>query len=258
MPSELPQYRQRSQAPSHALTVSGGFVSMSPNMNGRLGERLKELRAERGWTQRDLALRSGVKRGYLASVEAGLVENPSVPVFLKLAGALGVPVEGLYEAAGYVKASQVSPRYLETPDDMLDHLKTVQPAAIPLCRWDDFPSRAGQAPVPFDYLYRSRRRALGRKMEAYVVHAAHYEPTISENDVIVVDREAPMQEGEVIACRVDGVPTVGKLVKTSGELYLDAADGQTKFGDCQAPATIIEVRRWLSERDRARPRHQSA
>ena len=203
-----------------------------------------------GWTQHDLAMRSGIKRGYLASIEAGLVANPSVPTFLKLAGALEVPAEELYKAAGYVEDSQVSPRSLRTPDEMIDNLRTVQPAAIPLCRWTDFPFRSTQSPVPFDHIYRSRRRAIGRKMEAYVVHGARYEPVISENDVVIVDREAPMDEGEMIACRVGGVPAVGKLMKIAGGLCLDTLNGRVQFDECQAPATIIEVRRWLSQGDR--------
>jgi SOS-response transcriptional repressor LexA len=133
---------------------------------------------------------------------------------------------------------------------MIDHLRTVQPAAIPLCRWTDYPFRATQTPLPFDHIYRSRRRAIGRRMEAYVVHGARYDPAIGENDVIIVDREAPLDEGEIIACRLDGTPAVGKLMKVAGELWLDTVNGRTRFSECQAPATVIEVRRWLSQRDR--------
>jgi transcriptional regulator with XRE-family HTH domain len=226
---------------------------LTNNMNVRFGDRLKELRSERNWTQKELAARSGIKRGYLASLEAGLVNNPSVPMFLKLASALGVPAEDLYRSAGYVEDSQVSRRLLQTPDDMIDRLRTVQPAAIPLCRWEDFPFRSSDTPLPFDHIYRSRSRAVGRRMEAYVVHGTRYDPVVGENDVIIVDREAPLDEGEMVACRLRGIPTIGRLVKIAGDLFLDNGAERVSFTRCDAPAIIIEVRRWLSNKDRPQP-----
>ena len=60
-----------------------------------LGNRLREKREAAGWTQAELAERIGVSRKTVNTVENG-VFIPSTLVALKLAGALGCPVEELF------------------------------------------------------------------------------------------------------------------------------------------------------------------
>jgi putative transcriptional regulator len=60
-----------------------------------LGNRLREAREAAGWTQAELAERIGVSRKTVNTVENG-VFVPSTIVALKLAGALGCPVEELF------------------------------------------------------------------------------------------------------------------------------------------------------------------
>lgn len=74
-------------------------------MAERLGNRLKEERARLGLTQAELAERVGVSRKTINTVENG-VFVPSTTLALKLAAALGRPVEALF----WVDGSGVSPR----------------------------------------------------------------------------------------------------------------------------------------------------
>ena len=60
-----------------------------------LGNRLREAREAKGWTQAELAERIGVSRKTVNTVENG-VFIPSTVVALKLAGALGCAVEELF------------------------------------------------------------------------------------------------------------------------------------------------------------------
>ena len=64
-----------------------------------LGNRLREAREAKGWTQAELAERIGVSRKTVNTVENG-VFVPSTVVALKLAAALGCPVEELFYLAG--------------------------------------------------------------------------------------------------------------------------------------------------------------
>lgn len=219
-------------------------------MNKPLGKKLREFRADRGWTQQELAKRSGIKRGYLASIEVGLVDNPSVPVFLKLASALGISPDELYQAAGYIEDNKKTHQSLDTPEDIIDHLKMVQPAAIPLYRWDDFPSGGGNDSPPVGYIYRARSRASGRDMEAYVVHDTHYVPLVDDSDIIIIDKKEPLDDGEMMACRLNGVPAVGRFRRLGGDFYIETPGGRTRLDECQSPVAIIEIRRWLEEDDR--------
>lgn len=60
-----------------------------------LDNRLKVLRAERDWTQAELAARVGVSRKTISTVERG-VFVPSTVLALRLARAFGVPVEAVF------------------------------------------------------------------------------------------------------------------------------------------------------------------
>jgi len=64
-------------------------------MAERLANRLKELRAARGFTQAELAERVGVTRKTVNTIENG-VYSPSAMLAMKLAAALDVAVEALF------------------------------------------------------------------------------------------------------------------------------------------------------------------
>ena len=61
---------------------------------------IRELRLKRGWTQTELARRSGVKQGVLSYIESGRTKHPRIDTLAALAAALGVPIEKLTTKAG--------------------------------------------------------------------------------------------------------------------------------------------------------------
>lgn len=65
-------------------------------MGERLGNQLRRARAERGWTQAELAERVGVSRKTINTVENG-VFIPSTTLALKLARAMETTVEALFQ-----------------------------------------------------------------------------------------------------------------------------------------------------------------
>lgn len=58
----------------------------------RLGAQLQRIRRQRRWTQRELARQSGVPPYQISKYEKGQY-LPPVPILLKLAQSLGVPVD---------------------------------------------------------------------------------------------------------------------------------------------------------------------
>ena len=60
----------------------------------RLGQRVQSLRMEKGWSQEELADRSGLHRTYVSGVERG-VRNPTITVLDRLATALEVELSRL-------------------------------------------------------------------------------------------------------------------------------------------------------------------
>ena len=58
--------------------------------------RLRVLRAERGWSQAELAQRLGVSRQAVNAVETGKFD-PSLPLAFKLARTFGSTIEGIFD-----------------------------------------------------------------------------------------------------------------------------------------------------------------
>jgi transcriptional regulator with XRE-family HTH domain len=58
---------------------------------------LKKYRVQRGLSQRDVASRAGVTGAYVAMLETGAKQNPSLAILKRLAKALAVPVTELLE-----------------------------------------------------------------------------------------------------------------------------------------------------------------
>lgn len=62
----------------------------------RLGNRVRELRGQHGFTQEGLSEKAGVSRNYVDLVERGET-NPSIVKLLCIADALGVDVTSLFK-----------------------------------------------------------------------------------------------------------------------------------------------------------------
>ena len=59
--------------------------------------RLKVLRAERDWSQGDLAERLGVSRQSVNALETGKYD-PSLPLAFRIGRLFGLPIEQIFEA----------------------------------------------------------------------------------------------------------------------------------------------------------------
>ncbi|MEP4460781.1 helix-turn-helix transcriptional regulator [Roseibium sp.] len=62
----------------------------------QLGLNVRRIRAEKGWSQEDLAFESGLHRTYISGIERG-IRNPTIVILAKLAETLGVEPGELLE-----------------------------------------------------------------------------------------------------------------------------------------------------------------
>ncbi len=67
--------------------------------------RLKVLRAERNWSQADLAERLDVSRQSVNAIETGKYD-PSLPLAFKIAAVFGLSIEQIFSAEENVEAAQ--------------------------------------------------------------------------------------------------------------------------------------------------------
>jgi len=207
-----------------------------------LAKKIRELRVERGWAQLELANRSGLDRGYIANLEGSKsIQRPSADAFLKLARAFKIKPEELYQAAGYIKEISTTPPP-ETFEELLDRLKLAAPQSIPV--YLDYPVHAGDGVRPTDYVYHHPRLA-GRNIEGYLVYGKCLEPLVGNGDIIIVDREAGITNGDLVACLADGKLCLARLRKVADELWLETNETKFRFEDCQVAAPVIEIRKRL-------------
>lgn len=191
-------------------------------------------------TQAELARRSGLSRGHIARIETGGYKGTQQLTFECLAKGLGL---SLNELSSKVRGTTILETRKETPEEILDRLKLIQPVSIPV--YTDFPFHAGEPVEAVEYMYRARTRATRMTIEAYIVHGKCLEPIIRNQDIIIVDREAAMDNGDIVAALVSGELHIGHLRKIADELYLENNDGRIKFDECQVAAPVIEVVRRL-------------
>jgi putative transcriptional regulator len=57
--------------------------------------RVRELRADRGWSQTELGRRLGVSRQSVNAIEAGRYD-PSLPLAFRIAAVFGLPIERIF------------------------------------------------------------------------------------------------------------------------------------------------------------------
>lgn len=57
---------------------------------------IEEARKNKGLTQNELAVRSGVSRTIISGLESGRIQNTTAGTLLKIASALGVNVEDIF------------------------------------------------------------------------------------------------------------------------------------------------------------------
>ncbi len=60
---------------------------------------LRDLRAERGWTQADLSEELGVSRQTVNAIETGKYD-PSLPLAFRIAALFDRPIEAIFHPAG--------------------------------------------------------------------------------------------------------------------------------------------------------------
>lgn len=137
-----------------AETKEGGRIEpvttrRSRKPKGKLGDKIISLRGITRITQGKLAISADLSQGHLSQLENGDVKKPSVATLLRLAAALDIPADDLFEAAGYltmrrlrdeyhVLESQVLPRLreflaglsLSTQQQLLGHLRDIEDVVV--------------------------------------------------------------------------------------------------------------------------------
>ena len=207
-----------------------------------LAEKLRELRKRRGWTQQEVAERSGLGRGYVSYLEQPRYSGtqPSAKAMLGVARAFNIEPEELYKAAGYIKDFGGTRPRAETLQELVEKLRITCPQSIPVYGWEAFPFRVGDRVEPVEYVYIRRGKEERGRVEGYIVHGNWLEGRIDDGDIVIVDREGAIDNGDIVACLVNNEFDVLRVRKVAGELWLEDRYGKHKFEECEDAAPVIE------------------
>src|SRR6185503_6794324 len=77
----------------------GALRRQTPLRARVMTNRLRDLRAARGWSQAELGMRVGVSRQAIIAIETGRFD-PSLPLAFKLARLFGLRIEDIFESDG--------------------------------------------------------------------------------------------------------------------------------------------------------------
>ncbi len=199
-------------------------------MGKALGERVRRLRDEQGWSLSQLAAKAQITKGNLHKIETGKTANPRVDVIARIAKALKTDIGSFLGDMGVQVRSPDKPMTL-AEYRRLEEL--VSPVEVPLYVPPDYDKI-----VRYVYVPRISEMLSGELM-SFLVGESDFTPTVSMGDVIVVAWDVPPKEGQRIAClRDDHKLLLGRCSQVGGHRYIVNNAGQTDVTDEPKCGTI--------------------
>lgn len=183
--------------------VATTFVSMET-----IGQRIKRLREDKGWTQRDLGARANCSAGAIGNVEAGTRERPRN--LLDIANALGVDPYYL-ETGNTSQHSSFAPpgsgvAVYSNEDELgdsyvwIDRFDLALSAGTGELQWVVHE----KDPIAFRSRFFEAKRLSSRDCRALYVRGKSMEPYLMDGDTVLIDTSKTQPEdGEIFAVYFD-------------------------------------------------------
>lgn len=218
------------------MTLSSISATNRYNMSN-WGYNLKKLREELGYSQAELASLWGETVSNVGHMERGRYDSLKQSKLGKLATIVKMT------------PGELSNRLFGQPSDSPQKptLPPLAPGRMEVQRvkiYTDFPFHAGSPTEPADFVYRAFPKET-KTVEGYLVKGTCLTPIVNDGDTIIVDREAAVENGDIVACRIDGQLHIARLQRFDDELWLANNNGKHKIGDCLTTAKVIQVVRRL-------------
>ncbi len=202
-------------------------------MRYSVGQVIKELRQQKGWSRQRLADVSGVSYGFIKALEQNPELGISVRIASKLAQALDTPPDIFFK--------EVPP--LPRPfDAILAELEASQPIAIPLS--DPLHFAAGDGVVE-DYAYWARPKASNRNIRGIIARGNCLAPEIKEGEIVFVDTDLPPESGDIVIASIGDRVMAKRYRENSNGVWLESNDERINAGECIIHGVVIAVERRL-------------
>lgn len=184
-------------------------------MYKRVGERIKELREARGWSQGQLAAKSGIPRPTITQIEKR--SDPRAETLNSIAIALNTTAEELLGKHTSIK---------EGPEQLWEKLKAYQPVSIPIRGAIPAGTPAVIEEEGEEYLYMPRELVKGRK-DLYALKVSGdslVELGINSGDHIIVEPTSQIINGKVYVVRLENQVVARRVFKDPDGIKLVAGN----------------------------------
>ena len=186
------------------------------------GLEIKKLRLKAGLTQEELSQKTGLGRSAIARIENGNYQNMRAKWLPSFAAAFKITVNELKHIVYGI------------PSQNLELEK------VPVFR--EYPYTGGSMPIEF--VHRERRN-MYKYVEAYRLNVHYFSPDVKPNDVILTDKKANIEVGDLVLCLRNGSPCLGTLKNIDGGLFIDCEKGLCPFSEVASPSLVIGIEKQL-------------
>lgn len=191
-----------------------------------LAQRVAQLRAEKQWTQGQLAAAAGVSQGSIGNIESGTRTDPRSTTLIGIAQAFGVSTQWLSTGKGEMRPSP--PRALVAID--LENNPEYPPVRRVTFKLSAGASGFGieyddeeGAPIVFQRQWYEGRGLKPEKLFAVKVANGSMEPGLHDGDTVVVNTESDQpKDGIVFAVNYEGELVIKRLVRDTGQWWLSS------------------------------------
>ena len=125
----------------------------------------------------------------------------------------------------------------------MERLRLATPVRIPV--YAEFPVHLGGGGTePLDYLYLPRPEFVDREIQAFQCEGTCLEPDIADGDTIIIDRNANIDPGNIVATLYEQKLHIGRLRVIGGEQFVENSDQRIPLEDCRVVAKVILSLKW--------------
>lgn len=178
-----------------------------------VGEKVRRLRKERGWSQADLGSKVGMSQGGVAKLEAGNIENPRH--LARIALVFGVRLD------------ELDPSLADLPNiDAIAKADTLNPreGTLPVyASAEGGPGQIIRSAEPIDFI--PRPIAVQNVRDAYglIITGTSMEPELEQGDIAVINPALPILTDKtcIFYAEMNGEAraTVKRLIKTTADKW---------------------------------------
>ena len=206
-----------------------------------LGERLREARRARGWTQPEAARRAGLNENSISRYERG-DRLPDLTCLMKLVEVYGVGVEWLLSSE---RGSLEDARVVESVPvlEARGALASAGPGGVAEEVWED-------EEVPFPKVWLREHRVNVRQSLLFRVSGDSMDPTVPHGSWVLVDRgSVELFPGRIYVLRIEGELVVKRVEREERAWWVVSDNpGWERFRFDVGVEVVGEVRwtaRWL-------------